>query len=130
MKKFMVFIVTSLVIVFNLAFSNRQTNPGELAAKWRLRANNSKLIGTIEIRPDGTYIYSVLPNYNQNGSITFNAGKEPKEIDLVAANGRTKGIYKITGNSLMLFLGDINGVRPANFNTGAVPNSILWMGTK
>jgi uncharacterized protein (TIGR03067 family) len=47
----------------------------------------------------------------------LNAAKKPKEIDLIAAKGVTKGIYALDGDNLKITLATGDGGRPTEFAT-------------
>ena len=126
-------ILTGLVTIFAVAFAWQPSIPPELLGKWKLVAGN-KLVGNIEISPNGKYVYAVIPNYREDGTITLSAGSEPKQINLAVIKGNrtmtiTKGIYKISGNILTLCLGNANEPRPAGFNNNG-SRVIVWTGTR
>jgi hypothetical protein len=116
------------------ASANSQQVPGELHGKWNLHASANKLIGSIEIKPDGKYFYTALPNYRESGVLAVRAGRNGKEIDLVvktkAQSDFTRGIYRVVNNQLQLCLGKRNGDRPVRFETNPKMNVILWIGGK
>jgi uncharacterized protein (TIGR03067 family) len=126
-------ILTGVVLSYMVAFAWQSSVPAALQGKWKLSADN-KLIGSIDIKADGKYSYTVLPNYREAGTVTFGAGGQAKDINLVAIGGKgssvTKGIYTINGNTLTLCLANVNEPRPVNFNGSNSARSIVWTGTK
>jgi len=130
MKRFYYFSFFLLEIIIATSLFQQQV-PKELQGKWNLRASANKLIGNIEIKSDGKYYYTALPNYKESGVLTVNS---KMEIDLVvktkAGSSITRGIYKIVNSQLQLCLGKKNGDRPVKFETNPKTNVILWLGTK
>jgi hypothetical protein len=116
------------------AFSTYPQVPGNLPGKWNLRADHSKLIGTIKITSDGQYVFVVAPNYRESGVLNLRTAGDHVEIDLIkrsnSANTITRGIYRIGNNTMELCLGGVNEVRPARFGTDHGQQATLWFGRK
>jgi uncharacterized protein (TIGR03067 family) len=109
--------------------------PAALQGKWNIRVTRSKLIGSIDIKPDGKYNYYVTPGYRESGKITLNQRANPAEINLIVNRSRgvediTKGIYRIVNGQLNLCIGKKNGTRPRSFESNQQANIILWIGSK
>jgi uncharacterized protein (TIGR03067 family) len=135
MKKSSKFLVLVTPIIFLCAFNFQQAIPAEIQGKWKLRGQNSKLVGSLDIKSNGTYTYSVLPNFKEAGTITVDASKQPKQINLIVkrkdgSTSTTMGIYNNNGTGLQLSLGKTNGARPASFSSPAGSGIIVWLGTK
>ena len=125
---FSIFLLETLVA--GSIYQQKQV-PKELQGKWSLRASANKLIGSIDIKSDGKYYYTALPNYKESGVLAVTS---KKEIDLIVKNktgtSTTRGVYRILNNQLQLCLGKKNGDRPVRFETNPKTNVILWVGTK
>jgi hypothetical protein len=123
-----------LAVFFNSGFYFQSRTPAELVGKWKLRAAKSKLVGTLEIKNDGKYIYSVVPNYKELGRLNIIQRRERSQIDLVANSGKgktdiTRGIYTIRNRQLELQLGKKDETRPITFTSDS-RKGIYWLGTK
>lgn len=130
------YILFGLVALLLISSSFQQPGiPAALQGKWNIRVTRSKLIGSIDIKPDGKYNYYVTPGYKETGRITVNPRANPAEINLIVSRGRgvedvTRGIYKIVNGQLTLCIGKKNGPRPRSFEGNQQTNIILWVGSK
>jgi uncharacterized protein (TIGR03067 family) len=83
-----------------------------------------KTAGKLVVTGDRYKVF--LGDFSDEGSIKLDAGKTPKQIDVVTAKGeKMQGIYKFDGEDMTICFAQPGGERPSEFKTKEGTGQIL-----
>lgn len=127
--KFRLLILSFFILDLFTATTFFRQIPKEYLGTWRLSGNNSKIVGTLEITPQGTFTYLILPNYKRTGRVVVSGSDG---IDLVTDVNTEifRALVKVQGNTMDLCIGASNNARPTSFKSDSQQGIIYWMGNK